>query len=309
MLVCRALAVFSEVPIKDKARFYSHFAVTSLWGLNRNGRRTALAVLALVFALPVSAADQTGKEQKSQQELKEEILRIEKEMKELSTRKADLEKKLAPPEQPKPENRIKGKAGAAFSYQGGTWSKVTGSGNFDVTYTRPNSSFRLEEYLDVKSTKISSAWRNQVTFTYLRRFLSRFSGLAEVETIYNDGVNKQNLFLGCSLDLVKKKLLKLGVEGGMGFQYRGAPYLAGMQRTIAEIDLWRVAELNADVKLIFSGDETMRFDLDENRVRLSLGAGRSFKGIKLEAFYRHLDDRRAQDYSMAGIRIGKSFRR
>ena len=53
----------------------------------------------------------------------------------------------------------------------------------------------------------------------------------------------------------------------------------------------------------------MRLDLDENRVRLSLGAGRSFKGIKLEAYYRRLDDRRAQDYSMAGIRIGKSFRR
>ncbi len=303
------MAVVLEVPIKKRSLFYHHLPVTSWRGLSRTGGRIALAVLLLIFTLPLSAADQTGKEQKSQQELKEEILRIEKEMKGLATRKADLEKRLEPPKQPKSEKRIKGKAGAAFSYQGGTWSKVTGSGSFDIEYARPNDSFRLEEYLDAKSTRISSAWRNQVTFTYLRRFLSRFSGLAEVETIYNDGVNKQNLFLGCSLDLVKKKLLKLGVEGGMGFQYRGAPYLAGMQRTMAEIVLWRIAELNADVKLIFSGDETMRFDLDENRVRLSLGAGRSFKGIKLEAFYRHLDDRRAQDYSMAGIRIGKSFSR
>lgn len=257
----------------------------------------------------MSAADKSTDEQQSQEELKEEILRIEKEMKELATRKANLEEKLQPPKQPESKTRIKGKAGAAFSYQGGTRSKVTGSGNFDITYTRLNDSFRLEEYLDAKSTQNSSAWRNQVTFTYLRRFLSRLRGLAEVETIHNDGINKQNLFLGCCLDLMKKKLLKLGVEAGLGFQYRDAPYLAGMQRTIAEIDLWHVAELNADIKLIFSGDETMRFDLDENRVRLSLGAGRSFKGIKLEAFYRHLDDRRAQDYSMAGIRIGKSFRR
>jgi hypothetical protein len=289
--------------------FYYRFQLTNLRRLTRTGRNTVLAVFLLAFAPPGPAADESPKKQQSQQEIKKEILRIEKEMKELATRKASLEKNLKPPKQPKSEGLIRGKVSAAFSYQGGTGSNVIGSGSFDLTYSRPDDSFRLEEYLDAKSTKTSSAWRNQVTFTYRRQFLPKLSGLAEVETIYNDGMDKQNAFLGCSFNLVKRELIELMMEAGMGFQYRGAPYLAGMQRTMAEVDLWHVAELDADIKLIFSGDETMRFDLDENRVRLSLGAGRSFKGIKLEAYYRRLDDRRAQDYSLAGIRVGKNFRR
>jgi hypothetical protein len=268
-----------------------------------------LSILALASALLAPAQDKTTNEQQSQTELKGEIRRIEKEIKDLATRKSKLEERLQPPTQPKPTNRIKGKTGAAFTYQGGVLSKIAGSGSLDITYTRPNDSFRFEEYLDVKSTNVSSAWRNQITLSYRRRLLPRLNSLAEVETIYNNGINKQNVFLGGSLDVLEKKLLKLGAEAGVGFQYRNAPYLAAMQRTTAEVDLWHVAELNADVKLIFSGDETIRFDLDENRVRFSLGAGRSFKGIKLEAFYRHLDDMRAEDYSMAGIRIGKGFSR
>ena len=290
-------------------RFDYRFSVTNLRRLNRIGRNTVFSAFLLALVLPCPAADKDPEKQQSQEEIKKEILRIEKEMKGLAARKASLEKNLKPPKQPKSEGPLRGKVSAAFSYQGGTGSNIIGSGSFDLTYSRPGDSFRLEEYLDAKSTKTSSAWRNQVTFTYRRRFLPKLSGLAEFETIYNDGMDKQNAFLGCSLNLVKKELIELMMEAGMGFQYRGAPYLAGMQRTMAEMDLWHVAELNADIKLIFSGDETMRFDLDENRVRLSLGAGRSFKGIKLEAYYRRLDDRRAQDYSMAGIRIGKSFRR
>jgi hypothetical protein len=54
-------------------------------------------------------------------------------------------------------------------------------------------------------------------------------------------------------------------------------------------------------------DDQYRFDLDENRVRFSISAGRCFKEIKVEAVYRYLDDKLGQNYSMAGIRFGKSF--
>lgn len=266
-------------------------------------------ILALALVLPIYSTEEPKEIQKNQTELKEEILRIEKQMKELSEQKSKLQKRLEPPKQKKNKRQFSGKVGVSLNYQGGSSGRVTGSGSFDGSFFRSSDSFRFEEYLDAKSTNTSTAWRNQATFTYRRRLLPRLQGLAEGEVIHNDGLNKRNVFLGGSLDLLKKERLRLTIEAGIGSQHRNAFYLAGMQRTTTQVNLWDAAELNADVKLIFSEDDIYRFDLDENRVRFSIDVGRSFAGIKLAAFYRFLDDRLGQDYSLAGIRFGKNFQR